>query len=290
MKLSKTLIIFFTVLLIVLMITTISGKANEYHLQKQLVTLEKDYHASVEKINQKNSLVSIDSMLIKGEYETALNAYEEQFSDSVVKEDKDYVQFRIKVAKQFMDLEQKSLKRNLDRSLEKNENKSAKPNSNNLTVKDYDSVYNALLKTKKQLNETKNRLGNKSFMDYLTFKSSKKDKLHYVGQVIRGKANGYGIAVFDTGSRYEGIWRNNKREGKGKFYWADGERYEGDYKNDRREGEGVYYWTNGEKYKGGWKNDKREGKGVFYNKKGKIVAEGIWKKDKLVEEESGENE
>ncbi|TCI93548.1 MORN repeat-containing protein [Tenacibaculum sp. M341] len=289
MKLSKTLIIFFTVLLIVLMIVTISGKANEYHLQKQLVTLEKDYHASVEKINQKNSLVSIDSMLIKGEYETALNAYEEQFSDSVVKEDKDYVQFRIKVAKQFMDLEQKSLKRNLDRSLDKNENKSAKPNDNNLTVKDYDSVYNALLKTKKQLYETKNKLGNKSFMDYLTFKSSKKDKLHYVGQVIRDKANGYGIAVFDTGSRYEGIWRNNKREGKGKFYWADGERYEGDYKNDRREGEGVYYWTNGEKYKGGWKNDKREGKGVFYNKKGKIVAEGIWKKDKLVEEEDEEN-
>lgn len=290
MKLSKTLIIFFTVLLVVLMIITISGKANEYQLQKQLVTLEKDYHESVEKVNKKKDLVSIDSMLIKGEYKTALNAYEEQFSDSVVKEDKDYVQFRIKVAKQFMDLEQKSLKRNSERPLEKNENKSAKPNDKDLTVKDYDSVYNALLKTKKQLNETKNRLGNKSFMDYLTFKSSKKDKLHYVGQVISGKANGYGIAVFDTGSRYEGIWRNNKREGKGNFYWIDGEHYEGDYKNDKREGEGTYYWTNGEKYVGGWKNDKREGKGVFYSKKGKVLAEGIWKKDKLIEEESKENE
>ena len=41
------------------------------------------------------------------------------------------------------------------------------------------------------------------------------------------------------------------------MYWKNGDRYEGDYKNDKREGKGIMYWNDGDKYEGDWKNDKR---------------------------------
>ncbi len=37
-------------------------------------------------------------------------------------------------------------------------------------------------------------------------------------------------------------------EGKGIYYFNNGNRYEGDFKNDKREGKGIMYFNNGEKY------------------------------------------
>jgi len=31
-------------------------------------------------------------------------------------------------------------------------------------------------------------------------------------------------------------------EGKGIFKWPDGRRYEGDYRDDKKEGKGIFYW------------------------------------------------
>ena len=39
------------------------------------------------------------------------------------------------------------------------------------------------------------------------------------------------------------------------MYWNDGHRYEGDWKNDKREGKGIMYYNNGEIDNGDWKND-----------------------------------
>lgn len=45
-------------------------------------------------------------------------------------------------------------------------------------------------------------------------------------------------------------------EGSGVFTWPDGRRYEGEYRDDKKEGNGVFYWPDGRKYEGGWKNGK----------------------------------
>ena len=50
-------------------------------------------------------------------------------------------------------------------------------------------------------------------------------------------------------------------EGSGIFTWPDGRRYEGEYKDDKKEGEGVFYWPDGRKYEGGWKNGKQHASG-----------------------------
>lgn len=40
--------------------------------------------------------------------------------------------------------------------------------------------------------------------------------------------------------------------GKGKFLWANGNRYEGEYKEDKKDGAGVFYFADGKVYKGSW--------------------------------------
>lgn len=44
--------------------------------------------------------------------------------------------------------------------------------------------------------------------------------------------------------------------GYGAYIWKDGRKFEGEYKNDKKEGRGVYQWADGRKYDGVWKNGK----------------------------------
>ena len=45
-------------------------------------------------------------------------------------------------------------------------------------------------------------------------------------------------------------------EGYGVFEWPDGRKYEGEYKDDKKEGYGTFYWPDGRKYTGAWLNGK----------------------------------
>ena len=44
--------------------------------------------------------------------------------------------------------------------------------------------------------------------------------------------------------------------GKGVYTWKDGRKYEGEYKNDKKDGHGVYCWADGKKYDGNWTDGK----------------------------------
>ena len=50
---------------------------------------------------------------------------------------------------------------------------------------------------------------------------------------------------------------------KGIEYYNNGNRYEGDYKNGKKEGKGIMFYKNGKKDEGNWKNDEFERKGFF---------------------------
>lgn len=158
---------------------------------------------------------------------------------------------------------------------------SAHPDSEGRQV---DSLYFALEKAHLELHGLRRQLREKSNGQYLTFTTDKGTRIYYVGEVRNGKANGYGIALLETGSRYEGEWKDNRRHGEGSFYWPDGQYYVGHYENDHRNGNGSYFWPNGEKYVGDWENDRRSGEGVFYSETDQVVAQGTWKDDELVEQ------
>lgn len=228
-------------------------------------------------------IARIDSTLVDGEYEAALRAYNEEIKNKKGR-DSMRLALRIAMAKQlsryrsgFVTKNQLDEMRNAD-SLEQSQK--ATPRE----IRDFDAVSFELEKSKVQLDRMQKQLKEKSFGEYRTFKSKKGNQMHYVGQVKNGMANGYGVAILDTGSRYQGDWKNDQRHGEGTFYWPDGEYYEGSYVDDRRKGRGTYHWPNGEKYVGQWEADKRNGQGTFYGEDGEVITQGLWKDDKLVKE------
>lgn len=147
----------------------------------------------------------------------------------------------------------------------------------------YDSLMLILRQAEGQILELRARAKQTTGPNYLEFLSGEGNKTYYVGEIRNGKANGKGVALLSTGSRYEGEWKSNQKHGSGEFNWSDGARYEGEYVNDHRSGTGTYYFPDGGVYNGGWKNDLRDGEGVFKNAKGKVVARGMWREDELVE-------
>lgn len=65
-------------------------------------------------------------------------------------------------------------------------------------------------------------------------------------------------------------------EGRGIEAWNDGRRYEGDFKNGKKDGEGTFEWPNGNKYIGSWRDDKQHGDGVYVNVKEGSKRQGCW--------------
>ena len=45
------------------------------------------------------------------------------------------------------------------------------------------------------------------------------------------------------------------------MFYDNGERYEGEFKNSKKNGKGIMYYNDGGRYEGDWINKKREGKG-----------------------------
>jgi uncharacterized coiled-coil protein SlyX len=131
-----------------------------------------------------------------------------------------------------------------------------------------------------QIAEKDRQLTRKEKIRVITFNSITGKKIHYLGEVEDGKANGNGIGIWANGSLYRGGWRNNMRHGEGEFEWPDGDKYAGEFANGQIEGEGTYYWKSGERYEGTFTNNRRNGSGILFDQDGNIKFKGQWKDDK----------
>lgn len=249
-------------------------------LEHQLQVSETDKVRLADKVADYEQLRSIDSMLVDGNYNSALREYNFQLENKLGN-DSIGLQLRISLAENLKKWASKEKSRQDSLALAEIDSVQNREVASPTEIRQYDSLSFALEKSRVQLRTVQRQLKQKSFGQYLRFESQKGNQMHYVGQVKGGKANGYGIALLDTGSRYEGQWQNGQRHGEGTFYWPDGEYYVGSYLNDKRNGLGTYHWPNKEKYIGQWKDDKRNGEGTFYGEDGKVVTSGIWKEDKL---------
>ena len=278
MKLKKYT---FFILLAVLAVGTIFFVAKSLKLKKELTLAKEQNLTLTKKLESHEQLAKIDSLLLKGDYDGAIASYQTNLQ-TAGKENNMVIPLRIALAEK---LRNKDISLNMAEvdETEKQDSLPVSRWSEETAIRKYDSLNFSLEKTKVQLARLKKQLQQKSYGEYLTFTSQKGNQLHYIGQVKNGKAHGFGVALLETGSRYEGEWKNNQRHGEGTFYWPDGEYYVGTYQNDKRSGYGTYYWPNGEKYTGQWKDDKRSGTGKFYDAEGEIVAGGEWSDDKLVE-------
>lgn len=224
-----------------------------------------------------------DSLVIRGDYDNAVRAYQQTVAPET-ESDGAALELRMAFAKAFLELNSKPRVNDSNQVMEVDTTIAPALELTDADINAMDSLGFALEKMRAQVSRLQKQLRKKANGQYLTFTTSKGSLVHYVGEVKNKKANGIGVALLSTGSRYEGQWKNNQRHGQGTFYWPDGQTYEGAYVNDKREGEGTYYWPNGEKYVGQWKEDERFGEGVFYGKEGDVVASGLWEDDQLVQQ------
>ena len=52
--------------------------------------------------------------------------------------------------------------------------------------------------------------------------------------------------------KYEGEFKQGKRDGKGAHYYPDGRRYVGEFKQGKRDGKGIEHYADNSMYQGIW--------------------------------------
>lgn len=103
------------------------------------------------------------------------------------------------------------------------------------------------------------------------------------GQVISAKMN------FANGS-YEGGFNRNGMNGRGILRTTDGTVYEGEFLNNNKHGKGKLIFPNGKVYIGDFVEGEITGEGTLYDSAGKIIGQGRWEKNKLVESTPAAND
>ena len=96
-------------------------------------------------------------------------------------------------------------------------------------------------------------------------------KYIYEGEFVNGQLNGFGkLKNEETGSEYEGDFKNNLFHGKGCYKWGTNNliKYEGDYQFGEKNGNGIYTKSNF-KYSGNFSEGKPHGLGLV-EKNGKL--------------------
>ena len=284
MKNRKSQFILFLSLIIA--ITALLYAVNTNIQKQRQLRLQGEHLVELQgQLKVQHELLRVDTLLVAGKYEDALEQYGNE-ELRIVADGAHGIGLRVAIAERFLELQENTVERHEEPvdsvGLESDE---IEKDILAAEVNQMDSLSFVLEKTKVQLTRLKKQLQQKSFGEYITFTNSKGSLVHYVGQVRKGKAHGYGVAILSTGSRYIGEWKDNHRHGVGTYHWKDGAYYEGEYENDKRNGQGTYYWPNGEKFVGLWEDDERTGEGTFYGKNSDVVASGLWEDDELVKED-----
>lgn len=81
-----------------------------------------------------------------------------------------------------------------------------------------------------------------------------------------GQLDGHGIFIDKGGDKYDGTWKNDKKDGTGTYYWGQGRWtghiFHGEWSKGKIQGQGRYTFPSGAFYDGEWKDDNFNGKGV----------------------------
>ena len=88
----------------------------------------------------------------------------------------------------------------------------------------------------------------------------------YRGGWVDGVRHGVGrlVCTGESGSQYDGSWKNDAKDGTGLMVYASGSSYEGEWRDDKRHGFGVMMWVpRAEEYRGTWVNGVPDGRGEY---------------------------
>ena len=82
--------------------------------------------------------------------------------------------------------------------------------------------------------------------------------------------NGTGTMIFSNGDKYDGQWKDGKREGRGEYWWANGITYIGDFTNNYIIGYGLILYADKSWFAGTLINSVPSENGYFHNADGSI--------------------
>lgn len=119
-------------------------------------------------------------------------------------------------------------------------------------------------------------------LDTLTLLSPKDVPIFFLGKLVNGEPEGFGIGFYKEKGYYIGHWQGNRRHGNGKHCYLNGDVYEGTFAEDIRQGFGRYLFASGEVYEGEWHNDLMHGHGRITFKNGSSKS-GLWVEGKMKE-------
>ena len=109
--------------------------------------------------------------------------------------------------------------------------------------------------------------GNAAGDGVLTWLEDGQIKNRYLGPMVGGKANGWGVAyvLTEDGSytRYEGLFKDSEIDGHVRIDTADNRRYEGTYNSVTKSGSGVASNAAGDRYTGEIENEQMHGQGYL---------------------------
>ena len=82
-----------------------------------------------------------------------------------------------------------------------------------------------------------------------------------------------GTFWYPDGSRYEGCWVEDQRNGNGTYYYVNGDSYQGEWYQHKRHGQGTYtYAATGSQYRGTWDEGKKKGSGEIIHANHKYLG------------------
>jgi hypothetical protein len=89
--------------------------------------------------------------------------------------------------------------------------------------------------------------------------------------------------TYPDGSRYEGGWKNEKRNGYGIWTRPDGTKYVGEWLDDKPEGLGLLTNADGSTFNGEWKDGRRNGRGILTYADGATLV-GTWQDGRYLDD------
>uniref|UniRef100_A0A669R360 R10B2 protein n=1 Tax=Phasianus colchicus TaxID=9054 RepID=A0A669R360_PHACC len=98
----------------------------------------------------------------------------------------------------------------------------------------------------------------------------------YEGDKVRRLYEGEGVAFFEGGNIYKGMFSEGHMHGQGTYTWADGVKYEGTFVKNVQMVNGCYTWNDGSIYEGSIKNGLRHGFGFFRSGIHPVSYIGYW--------------
>jgi hypothetical protein len=93
------------------------------------------------------------------------------------------------------------------------------------------------------------------------FFNHSKESSKYIGDILNGSRDGFGILKWGEIALYMGYFVNNKATGWGRFKDGDGDEYLGKFLDSKASGYGIYSHNNGASYEGLWFEDSQHGEG-----------------------------